>query len=110
MKKLIPFLLLLALPVYAGTQSSGAKNADAVISTGPVIVQSVMIGTDGTNNVTVDLYDSSGASGTKLIPSITVVGSDYYGGVTNLNVQADRGVYLDITTAGTAQVVVYTQR
>ena len=86
---------------------SGSKAADALIFTGPAVLRGFIVTTDGAADVTIDVYDKTTATGTKLIPTFTVKGANNYGGVMNAEIQAATGIYLDITTSGTAGVVVY---
>jgi hypothetical protein len=96
----------MAIPAYG--QSSGAQTADAQIITGAGILRGFAIQTDGTNDVTITIYDGVGATGTELIPTaFTVAAADNYGGVVNLCILARDGIYADITTAGTCSYVVY---
>jgi len=88
-------------------KSSGSKTSDAQIFTGDCVLRGFLISTDGTNDVTIDLYDNTSASGTELCPTFTVLGANLYGGCMSLDVSCRTGIYLDITTTGTADVVVY---
>jgi hypothetical protein len=89
-------------------ESSGAKTADALIASGDNALRGFIIQTDGTNDVTITIYDGLTATGNELTPTaFTVTGSDNYGGVVDLHVRSRIGIYADITTAGTCSYVVY---
>lgn len=86
--------------------------ADGLIFTGRCIVHGIMVGTDGTNDVTVSLHNSVDNSGDKLHPTFTVDASaDGYGGIMGMDADASTGCYLDLTiSAGTCEVTVYFKR
>jgi len=83
--------------------SSGAAFASSCF------LHSVLIGgSDGTNDITVTVYDSpNAASGTKLLPTHTVDASalGLNGVALSVAKLAKTGVYVEITTDGTASVV-----
>ena len=90
---------------------SGEKTDDAKITTGYGYFRGIMLITDGSNSVTVDIYDNTSATGRKLIPTWTVTTSS-----TN-RAQAlafDKeelyyysGIYVDVTTSGTVTYMIY---
>jgi len=80
--------------------------ADTQITTKRGSLCAITVITDGTNNVTVILYDvgsSADIAVTNKLMEITVKGADNYGGRifdSGNNVQFTEGVYADITNAG----------
>lgn len=118
MKLLTIILLLLATPVLAFTPpddgyvaSSGENTADASVLKSAGYLYSMVVATDGTNNVTFDLYDNaSAASGDKLLPSFTIVTATT-NVFTAVNFKTplayNKGVYVDITTSGTVGYTLY---
>lgn len=89
-------------------QSSGLKNADAVISDRESYVHSIIVLTDGTNAATLTLYDnSSAASGTELAKA-SVVGTslmsvlDFHG-----SIHANNGIFADVSGTGATYIVLY---
>lgn len=66
--------------------------------------------TDGANSVTVELHDSVDDSGPHPFPVTTIAGTEPVGGGINANALCAAGLYLKITTAGTAEVTVYYTR
>ena len=62
----------IALDVSKG---SGSQTASATISSVAGTFSGIMIATDGTNAVTLDVYDNTAASGTKLIPTTPITTS-----------------------------------
>jgi len=111
--------VLLTLPAQAGQVKIGTSLLNFVKSTGaiassentgigPCLFYGVWIATDGTNSVTVNVYDNTAGSGKKIIPTTIVAGSAYFGGgFVPIGVMASTGLYVAITTSGTAQVVIY---
>jgi hypothetical protein len=108
-------LVLWAVPGWAiekdWVRQSATQTGDAAVVTGPGVFHGIMVITDGTNAVTMDIYDNaSAASGTKLIPTWTITTSStnraqtisFFPPVRFLN-----GIYVDITCAGTVAYMVY---
>ena len=107
-------ILLIASHVLADRVyvSSGQQTATATIKSGAGILGQIAVVTDGTNAVTIDVYDNaSAASGTKLMPTWVITTSatdrcqswDAPGdGVRFMN-----GLYVVITCAGTVKYIVY---
>lgn len=90
---------------------SAVNTADAAIATGTGWFYGFVIYTDGTNSVTVDIYDNTSGTGTKLAPSIVcqtsstnrtcVFGAD-------VGIVFNTGLYIDITSSdATPDYVVY---
>jgi len=116
MKKLLalPAILALAL-LLCGFHTdymlqSTEKTADAAIDTGAGYFYGMILATDGTNAVTVDIYDNTSASGTVLVPTfvITTSATDRVRSLSfDPPVAYNNGVYVDITCAGTMSFVGY---
>ena len=70
--------------------------------TGECAFHGIVLKTDGSNNVTLNIYDNTAASGTKLIPTDFVVpGSDYYFGYSPPKaIKCSNGVYISVSVAG----------
>ena len=110
MKKFI-LAILMVLLVSTGAYSERTQEltADTLIDTGIGVFRGIFIITDGTNNVTVDIYDATSAvSGKEIIPSWVVLGNSRFGHVSFDDGEGyGTGLYVDITTAGTATFIVY---
>ena len=116
-KKLIIILLalLFVVPVAYSAEpwcrQSVEKTAAAAITTSSGIFHGLIVSTDGTNAVTVSIYDNaSAASGMELIPTtvITSSSSDRVQAISiSPAVRYHKGVYVDITTSGTVTYKVY---
>ena len=105
MKKLITTLILVlftAVAAYAlePTYTSGENTSDGAGIAHPCYLVKVKGKTDGTNNLTLQVYDNTAASGT-VVAEFTIVGADYKGGETFENLDMKTGVYIDMTTSGT---------
>ncbi len=91
--------------------SSDEQTADAVIVSGIGVFRGVWVATDGTNAVTISIYNNATTNtGIELIPTtvITSATNDRAQGVfLPFNVRYDKGIYVDITTSGTVKYVVY---
>jgi hypothetical protein len=119
MKKRILSVLLAVMLVTGAALASGPssiviqsteQSADATVYTGGGWFYGIILTTDGTNSVTVDIYDNTAASGTKLIPTTVIPSSAAersasigFGSPVNFS----NGIYVDITTSGTAGYMVY---
>lgn len=108
---MILIVMLAAVPVVAmeWVYGSGEKTADALIKSGPGNFDGIVVVTDGTNAVTLDIYDNTAASGKKLIPTtvITTSAADRVRSIGFTNpVKFNTGIYVDITCAGTVKYIV----
>jgi hypothetical protein len=110
---LVCCMLLTSLSVFAQdrvTYSSGVKTASAVISKYPCLVTDLAVYTDGTNAVTITLYNSSTAttSGKTVLAKSVVIGASYAGGnFIPTPIVASEGVYMTLSGTG-GSTIVYT--
>lgn len=107
-------LLILIMGYTAFSKMSATQTGDAAIISGGGAgwFLGIMIITDGTNDVDVDVYDNaSAASGTKLIPTWTVKTSTSNRAATlgfeENEVPFYNGLYVDVATSGTVSYMVY---
>lgn len=113
MKKLVLALVLIlgmvslaeAIPSYC--ISSGLKAADGIIHTGAVDLCGVVAVTNGAADATCLVYDGISAAGTVVWKGVVAAASNFGGGVLNIPVHANIGLYLDITGAGAACLIYY---
>lgn len=110
MKKTI-FIMLMAIMLMASISFAGSdlksvgNTNDALIVTGNGYLKSLIINTDGTNSVTVSIYDNTAAAGSKVISTFIVTTSS----VNRLftieflpkEIPFTKGIYVDVTTSGT---------
>lgn len=122
MKKSIIATIILALVFFCGTAfaqmqeysiSSGDKTADALIETGQGLLHGICVVPDGTNAITVSIYDNTTNSGKLVIPTF-IVAATPSGGLWCAGISPPAifnfGLYVDITCSGTAHYNVYTGR
>ena len=115
MKALLTALLILGLagPVYGdwanGCIGTTEKTADSAAVAEAGYLCGIIIATDGTNAVTLDMYDNAtAASGTNIVPTLVITTSaSNRGTAIAVNRAISNGVYVDITTSGTLSYVVY---
>ena len=110
------FLVLLAGVTAIADQSATKTSSSAIVASGAGWFLGIIVVTDGTNAVTLDVYDNgSAASGTKLIPQ-TVVTTSSTNRVFAIGFDADdksgdvyfyNGLYVNVTCAGTVSYMVY---
>lgn len=92
---------------------STQQTADATILTGGGYFHGIAVVTDGTNSVTVNVYDNTAGSGTKLIPDWVVTSSSANRAQTYSvypPIRVTTGIYVDITTAGSVKYMVYYEK
>lgn len=117
MKKAIILLVILMLIGMAGIgmaadqcRATAEKTASAAIITGAGSLCGVMIATDGTNAVTLNIYDNTAASGTKLIPTRVIPTSATSRGWSLSFIPAipfKTGLYISVATDGSVSYVPY---
>ncbi|MFA5348069.1 MAG: hypothetical protein WC294_08020 [Methanoregula sp.] len=114
MKKiLVALMVLLVVSVaWASDQKKIGVTADGAITTSGGYLKGLIVHTDGANAVTIALYDNaSAASGSKLFSDL-VVTSGASDRTTTLSFDFGdceyfNGMYLDMTTAGSATIDFY---
>ena len=113
MKKiaLVVAILFMFGAAYAETiwPQKKAGTASAAIVAGKGRFGGIVVATDGTNSVTVDVRDATGAgAGDKLIPT-TVITSSATDRIRAISVPQvfTTGIYVTITTSGTCEYIVY---
>jgi len=96
----------MSLTTGTGQVQVSKITAPAASSGSAVSGQSAFFGlvvkTDGINNVTINVYDNTAASGTALIPTDTVIaGSDRTWALSyNPAIKCTNGIYVSLTVAG----------
>ncbi|MHA1828874.1 MAG: hypothetical protein ACTSX6_09550 [Candidatus Heimdallarchaeaceae archaeon] len=84
-----------------------STTSDVSLITGAGFIYGLIVITDGTNDCVVTLYDNTEASGTNILGQAwTTTGSDYQSEFTGINIPFTTGVYVDVTTSGTCNVIV----
>lgn len=110
MKRLIGLvlcLLMIAATVSAQEatylRASGVQTASALIHTGDALFAGIVVATDGTNAVTLDVYDGTTTGGTKVIPQ-TVIPSSATNRSWALSIDPGllvrSGIYIVVSVAG----------
>ena len=88
---------------------SSYVTASGIIFTGRGIVYDVLIGTDGTNDPAITIYDGLSATNTKeILPTATYDASalSLNGYTTSVGSKVSDGCYVAITCAGSCEVIV----
>ena len=90
-------------------QCAGEQTSSQLIATGPCVLASVIVHTDGTNNVTVIVYDNTAASG-KIVRRFAVKGTENYGGnALRFPVRMANGIYVAMSGTGGSYIVDFIQ-
>ena len=80
--------------------------ASAKVADGPAILCGMLIGTDGSNNPTITVHNSTDNSGTEVVPTAeydaTAIGLNGY--APGYGKSCKNGIYVVITCAGTVEV------
>ena len=103
-------IFLAVAPCY-GEQSAELSD-DALITDAPGHLLAILVMTDGTNAATIDVYDNNAAAASDvLIPTWTVTTSAtdraQYISFGKGIVRYRKGLYVDVTCAGTVSYMVY---
>jgi len=111
MKRILLTLLIVCFATfaYAGDSaiSSGEQAADALIFDGSALITALQVVTDGTNDGKLIVYDNTSAAGT-VINEFTVTGASHYGGRVFIPpIEAQTGIYCDISGTGATYFVEY---
>jgi len=89
---------------------SVTKTASACILESKGLFYGILLTTDATNAVTLDIYDSTTASGTKIIPTSTITtnSADRLRSLSfALPLHVSNGIYVNVTCSGTVTYMVY---
>ena len=106
MKKLLIALFILTFSTIALARDINRITAPATVSAraiaGACLFYGITVMTDGTNNVTLNIYDNTAASGTRLIPTNFIIpGIDrYFGYKPPLPIRCTNGIYVSVSVAG----------
>jgi len=91
-----------------GWSYSGEKGvATTVIKASAGMLHGVLIETNGTNNVTVQLYDHASTATNPITPAIVVAGGDLYGGLLGIDAICSNGIVLVLSGTGGVATVLY---
>lgn len=86
---------------------SGKQTADGIIVTGKCVITSIILMTDGTNDASIIIYDSTDTSGT-VIREFSVAGSSDMGGnAINHPIFMTNGIYANVTGTGAFYFIDY---
>ena len=88
------------------TESNNLVTSSGAVRTGPCLLDSVLIVTDGTNDASVILYDNASAASGKVIFKGKVSGaSNFGGGGPSKPCRVHNGIYLSLTGTGAGCIV-----
>lgn len=90
-----------ALALQDYTNSSYANTSDGIGYAHPCYLVKVKGKTDGTNNLTIKVYDNASAASGNVVAEFTIIGADLKGGEMFTNLKIANGLYVDMTTSGT---------
>lgn len=93
---------------YFACSGSDEVDTSKIINSGRCFLTSLMVYTDGVNDVTVTLYDNTAASGT-VVAKIIVTGANDYGGRIwgKFPRKCSTGIYGDLSGVGGTFIVEY---
>jgi len=101
-------LIFIAVSAYAADVVAKHETATATVTTVSSYFYGVLVTPDGTNDVTITVYNGTSTSGDKITPAMTFAGD---GGTQYLPLQnpiaCPHGVHVVATTTGTVEYVVY---
>ncbi len=112
-KYTLPLCLSLFVLVGASSDTVGYSTeytADALVRTGEAHIYGIVIATDGTNAVTLDIHDGTTVAGSTIMPTTVIpTSATQRSGSIGFDppVMCNDGIYVNITTAGTLSYTVY---
>ena len=112
MKKLIVALSLVLFLIASTSFALIWSDGKTLTTTGvayayPCYISALVIKTDGTEDVSVIVYDNASAASGDKIWDTTVKGSDNYGGrIWSFPRKVNNGLYVAVTTSGTTVIIV----
>ncbi len=79
-----------------------------IVYTGPCSLTSFLLGMDGVNDPVITIYDGVDNTGPEIVPTVTYDASvlGINGAIFHWIKKCDTGIYLEITCAGTVEVVI----
>jgi len=111
MKKILKLFTILLFIVVFLTSPLSAKQSqvytgDALVVNGGGIFLGIVVATDGTNSVTIDIYDNIESGGGRLIiPWVVTTSASNRSQALGFSKEDDvtfkSGIYVDVTTSGT---------
>lgn len=119
---IVVFLCILAMPTHAGKvviggvtyifmDISDVEAASASVVSGDCVFHGIVVSTDGSNDVTLDIYDNTVASGNRLIPNNTVITASQRAWSFSVDppIWCRHGIYVNVSVAGggTCKYIVY---
>ena len=96
--------------MYKTLSTSSKISASAAVYTGACELRGFLVGTDGVNDPVITIYNGTSNAGGEIVPTSTYDASQLgLNGATGLQpgVHCDTGIYVEITCAGTCEVVAY---
>lgn len=87
------------VPVH---EQTAPASASGIAYSGHSVFNGLIVKTDGTNDVTLNVYDNTAASGTRLLPSDVIVPGTARLFVIEFNrgIECQNGIYVDGTCSG----------
>jgi len=82
--------------------------ADQLAFTGRCMFQGFLLGTDGTNDPEITIYDNTAASGREVVPTTTFDASalGLNGAMIPVDIECNKGIYVGVTCTGACEIVV----
>lgn len=108
MKKILLIFLTLGLLTNSvqafivddAANSSGELTTDSTVLSGAGYFRQILIVPDGTNAVTVSVYDNTTSAGTKILPTMTFAGDGGPQVSPPVWISVNTGIRVDVTVAG----------
>jgi len=94
---------------YNPKNKSNPQTASALIVTGRAVFYGISVRTDGSNDVTITLYDNTSGTGTTILPSSIVIdGTSKFATIDDdRGISITNGIYATVTSPGTFSYQVY---
>lgn len=87
--------------------STGVLTSSQTVATGKNYLAGLVVHADGTNVATVNVYDNTAASGTKLLSAIVKAGERQVVVFPHVSIQASSGLYVELSGTGAGATVIF---
>lgn len=84
-------------------------DSSGIVTRGPCVLTAFFVGMDGVNNITgFAIYNGIDNTGKEIVPSVPFRANAMgYNGATGIKIDCPDGIYVEWTTAGTAEIVIH---
>lgn len=97
----------MAIPTCISSGDKAVADSPVVVKASAGILRGFTAYTDGTNDVTVTVYDNASSAAGTILAKVIVHGADDSGGLMHLDVEARNGIVMTVAGTGGHAIVYY---